>query len=402
MKLVLTAFLPFALGYFLSFLFRSLNAVVAPALRSELGLDDAAIGVVTSMYLAAFTLAQLPAGVALDRFGPRRVAPAMLLATALGAVIFALGQDVLTLSIGRALIGLGLSVALMCGFKANVLYWPIGRLPLVNAVMMTFGGLGAAMATRPAQWLLVDFDWRQVFLGLAAITVAVALYQLLAAPRYERGGKGHLADELRGLMGVLRTPLFWKAGLAPTFSLGVWVCYTSFWAAGWLRDVAHLDEPSVGVALFALSIAIVPGYFFSGMIVDLLHRRGVRGGRVLLVYGLLFLAIHVPIALNVTAAPKLLWFAYVMFGGASVVCYALVTRAFAPELAGRVNTTLNLICMLIAFVVQATIGPALAWMGAAYGLSRAEAHQVVTVALLAIQAVIWLWFAASREARDLP
>jgi len=402
LKLVLTAFLPFALGYFLSFLFRSLNAIVAPALRNELGLDDAAIGVVTSMYLAAFTLAQLPAGVALDRFGPRRVAPVMLLATALGAVIFALGQDVVTLSIGRALIGLGLSVALMCGFKANVLYWPIGRLPLVNAVMMTFGGLGAAMATRPVQWLLVDFDWRQVFLGLGAITVAVALYQLLAAPRYERGGKGRLADELAGLMGVLRTPLFWKAGLAPTFSLGVWVCYTSFWAAGWLRDVAHLDEPAVGVALFALSIAIVPGYFFSGMIIDLLQRRGVRGGRVLLVYGLLFLAIHVPIALNVTSAPKLLWFAYVMFGGTSVVCYALITRAFAPELAGRVNTTLNLICMLIAFVVQAAIGPALAWMEAAQGLSRAGAHQVVTFALLAMQAAIWAWYASSREARDLP
>jgi MFS family permease len=347
-------------------------------------------------------VAQLPAGVALDRFGPRRVAPVMLLATALGAVIFALGQDVVTLSIGRALIGLGLSVALMCGFKSNVLYWPMARLPLVNAVMMTFGGLGAAMATRPVQWLLVDFDWRQVFLGLGAITVAAALYQLLAAPRYDRGGKGRLADELSGLMGVLRTPLFWKAGLAPTFSLGVWVCYTSFWAAGWLRDVAHLDEPSVGVALFALSIAIVPGYFFSGMIVDLLHRRGVRGGRVLLVYGALFLAIHVPIALNVTAVPKLLWFAYVMFGGMSVVCYALVTRAFAPELAGRVNTTLNLICMLIAFVVQAAIGPALAWMETTHALPRAEAHQVVTVALLTVQAAIWLWFASSREARNLP
>jgi len=402
LKLVLTAFLPFALGYFLSFLFRSLNAVVAPALRGELGLDDAAIGVVTSMYLAAFVVAQLPAGVALDRFGPRRVAPVMLLATALGAVIFALGQDVVTLSIGRALIGLGLSVALMCGFKANVLSWPIGRLPLVNAVMMTFGGLGAAMATRPVQWLLVDFDWRQVFLGLAAITVAVAIYQLLAAPAYERGGKGRLTEELRGLAGVLKSRVFWSAGLAPTFSLGVWVCYASFWAAGWLRDVAHLDEPSVGAALFALSIAIVPGYFFSGMIVDLLHRRGIRGGRVLLVYGLLFLAVHIPVALNVTAAPKLLWFAYVMFGGMPVVCYALVTRAFAPELAGRVNTTLNLLCMLIAFILQAAIGPALAWMEAAHGLPRAEAHQLVTLAVLAMQAALWLWFATSREARDLP
>ncbi|WP_439611945.1 hypothetical protein, partial [Reyranella sp.] len=135
---------------------------------------------------------------------------------------------------------------------------------------------------------------------------------------------------------------------------------------------------------------------------DLLHRRGVRGGRVLLVYGLLFLAIHVPIALNVTAIPKLLWFTYVMFGGTSVVCYALITRAFAPGLAGRVNTTLNLICMLIAFVVQAAIGPALAWMETTQGLARAEAYQVVTVALLVIQAVAWAWFAMSREARDLP
>lgn len=403
MKLVLTAFLPFALGYFLSFLFRSLNAVVAPALRSELGLDDAAIGVVTSMYLAAFVVAQLPAGVALDRFGPRRVAPVMLLATALGAVVFALGRDVVTLSIGRALIGLGLSVALMCGFKANVLYWPIARLPLVNAIMMTFGGLGAAMATRPVQWLLADFDWRDVFLGLAAVTVAVALYQVLAAPRHACTGGGRIGAEIAGLAGILKTRLFWSAGLAPTFSLGIWVCYASFWAAGWLRDVAHLDEPSVGVALFALSIAIVPGYFFSGMIVDLLHRRyGVRGGRVLLVYGLLFVAIHVPVALNVTSSPKILWFAYVMLGGMPVVCYALITRAFDAQLAGRVNTTLNLVCMGIAFLVQAAIGPLLAWMEGTHGLPRAQAHQLVTLALIALQAAAWAWFAASREARDLP
>jgi len=400
-RLVLTAFLPFALGYFLSFLFRSLNAVVAPALQGELGLDDAAIGIITSIYLAAFAMAQLPAGVALDRLGPRRVAPVMLMATAIGAVVFAFGNDALTLSIGRALIGLGLSVALMCGFKANVLHWPIGRLPLINAVMMTFGGLGAAMATRPVQWLLADHDWRHVFLGLGVATVAVALYQVLAAPKFERGGKGRIGEEIRGLVGVLKTPLFWRAGFAPAFSLGVWICYASFWAAGWLRDVAHLDEPSVGVALFALSIAIVPGYFFSGMIVDLLHRRGVRGGRVLLVYGVLFLAIHIPIALNVTAAPKLLWFTYVMLGGAPVVCYALVTRAFAPELAGRVNTTLNLVCMAIAFLMQATIGPALAWMEAVHGLPRAQAHQVATLALLCLQAAVWAWYAASREARDL-
>lgn len=400
MKLVLTAFLPFALGYFLSFLFRSLNAVVAPALRGELGLDDAAIGVVTSIYLASFALAQLPAGVALDRFGPRRVAPMMLMIAALGAVVFALGRDALTLSIGRALIGLGVSVALMSGFKANVLYWPISRLPLVNAFMMTFGGLGAAMATRPVQWLLDDHDWRQVFYGLAVVTMAVAVYQIAATPRYARTGSGRLGNEVRGLVDVIRTPLFWRAGLAPTFSFGVWVSYTSFWMAGWLRDVAHLGEASVGRALFVLSLAIVPGYFFSGMIVDLLQRRGVLGGKVLLVYGVLFLLMHVALAADVANASTM-WFIYVTLGGSMAVAFALITRAFAADLAGRVNTSLNLLCMLIAFVVQAAIGPTLAWMEIAHGLTRAQAHQVAILALVALQAVAWAWYAASKDARTL-
>jgi MFS family permease len=200
---------------------------------------------------------------------------------------------------------------------------------------------------------------------------------------------------------VLRTPLFWRAGLAPCFSLGIWICYASFWAAGWLRDVAHLDEPSVGVALFALSLAIVPGYFLSGVIVDLLQRRGVRGGKVLLAYGVAFLAIHLAVVANVAALPTVLWVAYVTSGGTLVVCYALVTRAFATELAGRVNTTLNLVCMMIAFIMQASIGLALAWMESTQGLARAEAHQVVVVVLLVLQAATWAWFAASRDARNL-
>ena len=144
----------------------------------------------------------------------------------------------------------------------------------------------------------------------------------------------------------------------------------------------------------------MPGYFFSGMIVDLLQRRGVRGGQVLLVYGIAFLLAHLAVAASIADA-TVLWFIYVTLGGTMAVAFALITRAFAPELAGRVNTTLNLAAMLFAFVVQAAIGPALAWMDTAHGLARGHAHQVVILVLLALQALAWAWFAASREARRL-
>lgn len=71
----LRLFLPFAAGYFLSYLFRTVNAVIGPVIARELELPDNALGLLTSTYFLAFGAAQLPFGMLLDRYGPRRVGP---------------------------------------------------------------------------------------------------------------------------------------------------------------------------------------------------------------------------------------------------------------------------------------------------------------------------------------
>ena len=83
--LVLIVFMPFAGGFFLSYLFRSVNAIIAPQLAADLGLDPADLGFLTSVYFMTFAACQLPLGVALDRFGPRRVQASLLMLAALGA-----------------------------------------------------------------------------------------------------------------------------------------------------------------------------------------------------------------------------------------------------------------------------------------------------------------------------
>ncbi|MBP8195155.1 MAG: MFS transporter, partial [Azonexus sp.] len=75
----LKLFLPFAAGYFLSYLFRTVNAVIGPVLARELDLADNALGLLTSTYFLAFGAAQLPLGMLLDRYGPRRVESGLLL-----------------------------------------------------------------------------------------------------------------------------------------------------------------------------------------------------------------------------------------------------------------------------------------------------------------------------------
>ena len=110
----------------------------------------------------------------LDRFGPRRVQTALLGCAALGSLLFALGEDLATLTAARALIGLGFAGGLMSGFKAIVLWIPEERRPLANAGVMSFGALGILVATLPVELAVQAFGWRAVFVALAAITLAVA------------------------------------------------------------------------------------------------------------------------------------------------------------------------------------------------------------------------------------
>ena len=125
---LLRVFIPFAFGYFLSYVYRTVNAVIAPDLVADAGLAPAALGLLTSAYFLAFAAFQIPLGVLLDRFGSRRVEAVLLVIAAAGAIVFALAEGVTGLIVGRALIGLGVSACLMAAFKAFSTWLPPERL----------------------------------------------------------------------------------------------------------------------------------------------------------------------------------------------------------------------------------------------------------------------------------
>ena len=148
--LMIVVFAPFVAGYYLSYLFRTINAVIAGRLVSDLQLDAAQLGLLTSVYFLTFAAVQLPLGVALDHYGPRRVQGFLLLLAASGTALFASADNVPTLLIGRALIGLGVAGGLMAGLKALVLWFPKEWLPLLNGLFIALGTTGAVTATAPA------------------------------------------------------------------------------------------------------------------------------------------------------------------------------------------------------------------------------------------------------------
>lgn len=350
--------LPFACGYFMSYLFRSVNAVIAPNLQRDLGIGAADLGTLTAAYFVTFSLFQLPLGILLDRFGPRRVQACLLLSAALGAVVFAVGTNLSHLVIGRALVGFGVAGGLMSAMKAIALWLPKERWALANGVFMTAGGLGALAATLPVELALEHYHWTNLFWGLAALTVFASAMIFFVVP--ERRGAPvtttSLGEQLRECGRFLMDARFWRIAPVSMMGMASGMSIQGLWAGPYLRDVGGLDRPATAQVLFILAAALTAGFTLTGIAADRLQRRGFPLSRTM-VWGVVFYAVVLAaLASGWTPTNPLLWIAFGVLCNTTVLAYPILSGQFTPEQAGRVNTLLNGVVFGFTFFAQAGMG----------------------------------------------
>ena len=393
--------MPFAGGYFLSYLYRSVNAVIAPDLTAELGLAATDLGLLTAAYFFAFAAFQIPLGVLLDRFGPRRVQATLLLAAASGAFLFSVGGDRVTLIAARALIGLGVCGGLMSSLKAFVQWFPRERLPLVNGVFMSFGGLGALAATVPVEWAVQAGGWRTVFAFLGVFTIAAALCIFLIVPEPEpaaspAAGKGPPALLGDGLGRIFRDPYFWRLAPVGAMCMASGMALQGLWAGPWLRDVALLPRAEVAHHLLVLAVFLTLGFPLGGALADRLVRRGVALARVYLGVVIAYLAVLIVLALQIGAASYWPWAAFGLVSNGTVLAYAMLSQHFPAHVFGRASTALNLLVFSMAFAAQYGIGMIIdLWLPTPSGGYDPAAYRAAIGILAALVAAGLAWFARS-------
>ncbi len=387
-------FLVFAAGYFLSYLYRTVNAVLAPDLVADFGLSAADLGLMTALYFMSFAAMQPALGLLLDRYGPRRVQGVLLLLAAAGAALFAVAEDRGHLVIARTLIGLGVSGCLMAAFKATVLWFPRARLPLVNGAILAAGGFGAVVAATPTELLAQSVGWRFVFAGLAGFTLALVAATWLGAPERPAERRGEtLVQQLRGIAAVYRAPMFRR--LAPAFSAtqGAWFALHGLWAGAWLRDAAGLDRLAVSYHQVAMSVALTLGFLVSGMTADRLSRRGVPPIAVAGAGMTGLVALEIVIAASPPAETAWLWSAASFVAAFVAVGFAALNQALPAELTARANTSMNLFMFSGAFLLQYGFGAALElWPAEADGAHPIAAWRFALGTLIGLQALAILWF----------
>lgn len=393
MPAALRVFVLFALGYFVSYVYRGVNLGFAPYLTHELGLSAADLGLLTSLYFLGFAGAQLPVGILLDRFGSRRVTAVLILVAATGSVVFGMATSKSGLMLGRLLIGIGLAACLGAAFKALAQWFDFKRLPLLNGLTMAIGGLGGVAMGSPLLWLLSITDWRSICFGLAAFSALVALGIWFGVPKSrEVAHEADFKSQLLGSWHVLKSPVFWKVAAFSSMTQGVFYAMQSLWMAPYLRDVSGLAPAQVGSVISVLGVAMMVGSVGFGFLARSLERHGISV-RLFSGFGmLLFMLIQGLIMAQVAVPLWLLWAAYGLVGGCGILSYAVLVEHFPIQLIGRVNTSLTLLIFVLIFLCQLGVGSVLSLWPATDGHYPAVAHLVAWGILLGLQVMTAVWY----------
>ncbi len=397
--LFVRVFFPFALGYAISYFYRNANAVIQSNLADDLGIGPADLGILTSAYFFSFAIFQLPLGILLDRYGPRRTEAVLLLFAALGACIFSTAETSTGLVLGRLLIGLGVSACLMAAFKAYVIWFQSERLPMINGMQMVAGGFGALGATTPLQNVLNLTDWRGVFFGLSIITVVASFCLWFIVPEHHSSveKKPDFKTQLQEMIMVFRSPFFWSIAPLTAISSGAFLAIHGLWIKPWLRDVADIGERESSQLLFSMTLSVIMGYFLLGIFTERFSRffnmRPISVG----VFGMiLFSLAQFSLAFSWLSNPMMLVFLLGFLGTSNILIYAGLFQIFPKSFSGRVSTILNVQVFMGAFIIQWGIGEIIElWPFSEKGYDPAS-YSFAIGGLAVLQVVGLVWFFISQ------
>ena len=400
-RIIFTALLPFASGYFMSYLLRAVNAVVAPDLVKDVGLSPAQLGLLTAAYLGAFALFQLPLGVLLDRYGPRKVQAGLLSVAALGCLTFAFAPGFIGLFAARAVIGLGFSAGLMASYKSSATWVPIERRSLANTAIMAVGALGVVVATEPTEYLVSLIGWRNTFAVFAGVIMLAVILILVAAPRNDTvGAPAPLRQQFGQMLAIIKLPLFWRVAPLLGFTSGVQIGIQTLWAGPWLRDVMGYSREEVARHLLFMALAFMLGILSVGIIADRLGRRGIGPVQVLLGFNVIYFIAQALIVFRVGPLMFPAWLAVAAFGQVAILAFPWFAAHIGKDLAGRANATINFAMFVVAFATQYLVGLIIGLFPASASGYSPDGYSWAIGLFLVAQLAAFIWYLASSPHKE--
>ena len=252
-------------AYVLGLFHRIAPATIAGDLTQAFQTSAATLGLLSATYFWVYTAMQLPSGVLADTVGPKRLLIVGGLVAAAGAAAFAAAPNFAVAAFGRALVGLGTSVAFVATLKLTATWFDERRFATLTGVTVLAGNFASAAAGAPFAWLLSVLTWREVMAALAALSVAVAVAAALLVT--DRPVRAPLPAERglwqAGLAAVVRNRANWPIFMANFFMGGSLFSIAGLWGVPYLMEVhgrtrlEAANHPSLELAAFAIAALVI-------------------------------------------------------------------------------------------------------------------------------------------------
>ena len=399
-----------ALFYCYGFFHRVAPSVIVDELMREFAASAAILGNLSAFYFYAYASLQIPVGVMVDRWGPRRVLSGAVLLCGTGSALFATADSLPMAYLGRALIGGGAGFAFVGTLKLASVWFPPHRFALLSGLTIMLGMAGAVGGQGPLAAVVVAAGWRQTLLAAAVFAMFLAATIWLIVRDRPSGETARAAAPsgrlLHGLIGVLGNRQSWFVSVFGGCMSGPMLAFGALWGVPYMVQAHGLERPAAAASVSLMMIGWGIGAPLSGWFSDRIGRRRVpmllgAGGALASIGAVIYLP-----GLPLLAAQVLL-LVNGIFSGAMILSFATAREHNAPEAGGAALGFANMASMAAGALFQPAIGWILdlQWDGRMEDGARiysTDAYQVAFLTLLACGAGAVIATLLSRETHCRP
>lgn len=385
-----------------AFVHRVSPSVMTGELMREFKADGTTIGALSSMYFYTYAAIQIPVGVLIDRYGPRKLLALSAVVSAIASLGFAMSTSVFAASFSRAIIGASVAFAFVGTLSIAATFFKPARFAMLAGILLAVGMAGALVGQAPMRLLVESTGWRGSYYVLAVWAVLMSLLAWLIIPSRPVSAKiTGASDRPMVAWPVFSNSQTWICGAIGFGLSSVMLAFGGLWSVPWLMTVYKLPASDASLLTSIIFMGWLVGSPVAGWLSDKIQRRKpviLFGSMVcLLTFGVIVL---VPNLDRTTLAT--LYFVNGLGGSCMVVCFGLVREWNTPLGNATAIGFANMCVVGSGALLQPLIGVILdgRWQGSLFEGVRqypAEAYQTGFIVLLLVLAAANVCVMSIRE-----